>query len=61
MVLATCFVSLPLVVRELVPVLDEIGLEQEQAGRSLGANAWQTVLADHAAERSAGPSPTASC
>jgi sulfate/thiosulfate transport system permease protein len=42
-VLATCFVSLPLVVRELVPVLDEIGLEQEQAGRSLGANAWQRL------------------
>lgn len=42
-VLATCFVSLPLVVRELVPVLDEIGLEQEQAGRSLGADAWQRL------------------
>jgi len=42
-VLATCFVSLPLVVRELVPVLDEIGLEQEQAGRSLGANGWQRL------------------
>jgi len=42
-VLATCFVSLPLVVRELIPVLDEIGLEQEQAGRSLGANAWQRL------------------
>ena len=42
-VLATCFVSLPLVVRELVPVLDEIGLEQEQAGRALGANAWQRL------------------
>ena len=42
-VLATCFVSLPLVVRELVPVLDEIGLEQEQAGRSLGASAWQRL------------------
>jgi sulfate transport system permease protein len=42
-VLATCFVSLPLVVRELIPVLEEIGLEQEQAGRSLGANAWQRL------------------
>jgi sulfate transport system permease protein len=42
-VLATCFISLPLVVRELIPVLDEIGLEQEQAGRSLGANAWQRL------------------
>lgn len=41
MVLATAFVSLPLIVRELVPVLEEIGLEQDQAARSLGANAWQ--------------------
>lgn len=42
-VLATCFVSLPLVVRELIPVLEEIGLEQEQAGRALGASAWQRL------------------
>jgi len=41
-VLATAFVALPLVVREVVPVLEEIGLEQEQAARSLGANAWQS-------------------
>ena len=40
-ILATVFVSLPLVVRELVPVLEEIGTDQEQAARSLGANAWQ--------------------
>lgn len=37
MVLATVFVSLPLVVRELVPVLEEIGTEQEQAAWTLGA------------------------
>jgi sulfate transport system permease protein len=42
MVLATAFVSLPLVVRELVPVLEEIGVEQEQAAHSLGASALQT-------------------
>jgi sulfate transport system permease protein len=42
MVMATIFVSLPLVVRELVPVLEEIGMEQEQAAKSLGANARQT-------------------
>lgn len=42
LVLATVFVSLPLMIRELVPVLEEIGIEQEQAARSLGANAWQT-------------------
>lgn len=42
MILATCFVALPLVVRELVPVLEEIGVEQEQAASSLGATAAQT-------------------
>jgi sulfate transport system permease protein len=42
MVLATMFVSLPFVVREVVPVLREIGTEQEQAAMTLGANAWQT-------------------
>lgn len=41
-VMATVFVALPLVVREIVPVLEEIGDEQEQAARSLGANAIQT-------------------
>jgi sulfate ABC transporter, permease protein len=42
MVMATVFVALPLVIREVVPVLQEIGDEQEQAARSLGANALQT-------------------
>jgi sulfate transport system permease protein len=41
-VFATVFVSLPLVIREIVPVLEEIGIDQEQAARSLGASAWQT-------------------
>jgi len=41
-VLACIFVSLPFVVRETVPVLQEIGTEQEQAATTLGANAWQT-------------------
>jgi sulfate transport system permease protein len=41
MVLATIFVSLPFVVREVVPVLREIGTEQEEAGVTLGANSWQ--------------------
>jgi len=40
-VMATVFVSLPLVIREVVPVLQEVGIEQEQAARSLGANAVQ--------------------
>jgi sulfate/thiosulfate transport system permease protein len=42
MVLATIFVSLPFVVREVVPVLREIGTEQEEASRTLGATDWQT-------------------
>jgi sulfate transport system permease protein len=42
MVLATAFVSLPFVVREVVPVLREIGTEQEQAASTLGASGWQT-------------------
>ena len=42
MVMATVFVALPLVIREVVPVLEEIGIDQEQAARSLGASAWQT-------------------
>jgi sulfate transport system permease protein len=42
MVLATIFVSLPFVVREVVPVLREIGTEQEQAAATLGASAFQT-------------------
>ena len=40
MVLATVFVSLPLVVRAIVPVLENEGTEQEQAAQSLGANAF---------------------
>ena len=42
MVMATVFVSLPLVIREVVPVLEDMGDEQEQAANSLGANGWQT-------------------
>jgi sulfate transport system permease protein len=42
MVLATIFVSLPFVVREVVPVLREIGDEQEEAASTLGAGQWQT-------------------
>jgi sulfate/thiosulfate transport system permease protein len=42
MVLATIFVSLPFVVREVVPVLREIGTEQEQAAATLGATALKT-------------------
>jgi sulfate/thiosulfate transport system permease protein len=41
MVLATIFVCLPFVVREVAPVLREIGDEQEQAAATLGASRWQ--------------------
>ena len=41
-VLATIFVSLPFVVREVTPVLAEIGTEQEEAAHTLGASPWQT-------------------
>ncbi len=42
MVLATIFVSLPFVVREVMPVLQEIGTDQEEAAETLGASPWQT-------------------
>ena len=43
LVLATIFVTLPFVVREVEPVLQEIGDEQEQAAVTLGASRWQTL------------------
>ncbi len=42
MAIATVFVSLPFVVREVAPVLQEIGDEQEQAAATLGASSWQS-------------------
>jgi sulfate/thiosulfate transport system permease protein len=42
MILATMFVSLPFVAREVIPVLREIGTEQEQAAATLGAGPFQT-------------------
>jgi sulfate/thiosulfate transport system permease protein len=41
LVLATTFVTLPLVVRELIPVMEAIGPDEELAAVSLGANGWQ--------------------
>ena len=41
-VLATIFVTLPFVAREVVPTLREVGTEQEQAAHTLGASGWQT-------------------
>lgn len=42
MVLATLFVTFPLMVREVVPVLQEIGTQQEEAASTLGAYSWTT-------------------
>jgi sulfate/thiosulfate transport system permease protein len=41
MVLATAFVSMPFVVREVIPILEEAGVDQEEAARTLGASDWQ--------------------
>jgi len=41
-ILATVFVSLPFVVREVAPVLREVGTDQEQAAATLGASRWQS-------------------
>jgi sulfate/thiosulfate transport system permease protein len=43
MILATIFVSLPFVVREVEPVLREEGIDQEQAAQTLGANGFQVL------------------
>jgi sulfate/thiosulfate transport system permease protein len=42
MILATLFVTLPFMAREVMPVLESFGVEQEQAAATLGANGWQT-------------------
>jgi sulfate/thiosulfate transport system permease protein len=42
MVLATLFVTMPFMIRELVPVLEAFDTRQEKAAATLGANGWQT-------------------
>jgi sulfate transport system permease protein len=41
MVLATLFVTLPFMVREVIPVLENFGIRQEQAAATIGASGWQ--------------------
>jgi sulfate transport system permease protein len=41
MVLATLFVTLPFVAREVIPVMEEMGEDEEEAARTLGAKDWQ--------------------
>lgn len=42
MIMATMFVTLPFMIRELIPLLQNFGVTQEQAAATLGANGWQT-------------------
>jgi len=42
MVLVTIFICIPFTIREVVPVLEEIGLDEEDASRTLGASVWHT-------------------
>jgi sulfate transport system permease protein len=44
MVLVTIFICIPFTIREIVPVLEEIGLDEEDASRTLGASVWQTFF-----------------
>ncbi|MEB3164781.1 MAG: sulfate ABC transporter permease subunit CysW [Prochlorothrix sp.] len=41
MAIATLFVTMPFVVREVMPVLEDMGSDQEEAARTLGASDWQ--------------------
>jgi len=41
-ILATMFVTFPLVAREVIPVMQAVGSEEEEAGLTLGASGWQT-------------------
>lgn len=41
MMLATLFVTLPFMIRELIPVMENLGITQEQAAATMGANGWQ--------------------
>lgn len=43
-ILATIFVTFPFVVRELIPIMQEQGTDEEQAGIMLGANGWQVFF-----------------
>ncbi|MBA2749591.1 MAG: sulfate ABC transporter permease subunit CysW [Tatlockia sp.] len=42
MVIASAFITMPFVAREVIPVLEESGFDQEEAARTLGASDWQT-------------------
>jgi sulfate transport system permease protein len=44
MVLVTIFICIPFTIREVAPVLEEIGLDEEDAARTLGASIWETFF-----------------
>jgi sulfate/thiosulfate transport system permease protein len=44
MILATLFVTFPFMVRELTPLLQTLGTEEEEAARTLGAGEWQVFV-----------------
>jgi sulfate transport system permease protein len=44
MVIVTIFICIPFTIREVVPVLEEIGLDEEDAARTLGASIWETFF-----------------
>ena len=44
MTLVTIFICIPFTIREVVPVLEEIGLDEEDASRTLGASVWHTFF-----------------
>jgi sulfate/thiosulfate transport system permease protein len=44
MVLVTIFICIPFTIREVVPVLEEIGVDEEDAARTLGASVWQSFF-----------------
>jgi sulfate transport system permease protein len=44
MVLVTIFISIPFVIREVAPLLEELGTEEEEASRTLGASWFQTFF-----------------
>ena len=58
-VLATIFVSFPFVAREMIPVMEATGTEEEEAARVLGAERPADVLPRHAAEHQVGRCSTA--
>ena len=41
MVMASAFITMPFVAREVIPILEESGFDQEEAAKTLGANDWQ--------------------